>query len=193
MKNIEANMNDVVDMSKLAVEIQNKLTFQIKGILSSYIESADTAIFELANEAGNNAEQKQYFELLQCLRADKNSIIKGFSNELKEYLKPINMVAAEVEEEIDDGFGELSLVSQDTVEEMVQINTINARAIEKFGESLGKLERRLEYMSEYTVEIFYKDALKPMNFCTAFKEIISPLDITIADKIILYKQSNYII
>lgn len=173
--------------NKLADEIKSTLNYQIKKTFTSFVETADTAFFDLANEAGSNAEQKQYFELMQTLRVDKQNLVRGMITSLDEYLKPVSTTLPDYDIEVDTGDGELSLVSQDAMEEMVLINAISSKADEKFKEATGKLGLRLAYLTEHSAEVFYKDALIPLNFCKSFKEAIGILDITIADKIILYK------
>ena len=186
---MSAEENDKIEsgFNKLVNEVKGTLNHQLKDIYSSFLESADTALFDLANEAGSNDEQKQYFELLQGIRADKENLIRGLHEAFSVYLKPAGERVADDESEIDDDDGELSLVSQDTMEEMVLINTITGKTEEKFNESMGKLELRLEYLAKHSQGLFAKDALTPKHFCTGFKEAITILDITISDKLILYK------
>ncbi|MDH5425861.1 MAG: DUF1631 domain-containing protein, partial [Gammaproteobacteria bacterium] len=173
--------------SKLSAEIRSTLDYQVKKLFASYIESADTALFDLANEAGSNAEQKQYFELMQHLRADKKNLLIRMSASLDSYLQPASKETDDYDFEMDHDDGELSLVSQDTMEEMVVINAMSSKAAEKFNEAIGKLSLRLDYLADRSADIFSKDALLPVNFCKSFKESIAVLDITIADKIVLYK------
>lgn len=186
----ETNDSNESGFDKIANELRNTLNDQLKGLFSSFIEYTDAALFELANEAGSNAEQKQYFELLQGVRVDKQNLNRSLLKTFDNYLKPISDISpgeqSDFEEEDDDD-GELSLVSQDTMEEMVLINTINGKTVERLNESIGKLSLRVEYLGKHTSVIFQKDALIPMNFCKAFKETITMLDITTSDKLILYK------
>lgn len=186
----KTNDSNKSGFDKIANELRNTLHDQLKALFSSFIEYTDAALFELANEAGSNAEQKQCFELLQGVRVDKQNLNSGLLKAFDSYLKPISDIPLEEQsdfEEDDEDDGELSLVSQDTMEEMVLINTINGKAVEKFNESIGKLGLRVEYLGRHTSVIFQKDALIPMNFCKAFKETITILDITTSDKLILYK------
>jgi len=184
----EAKQKIESEFDKLVNEVKSTLDHQLKCIFSDFFERADTVLFELANEAGSNDEQKQYFELLQGIRVDKINLVRGLREAFYGYLKPASEVVTEYQLDLgDDDDGELSLVSQDSMEEMVLINTISGKAGEKFNESLGKLELRLEYLGEHSQGLFAKDALSPKNFCTGFKEAITVLDITTSDKLILYK------
>lgn len=185
----ETNDSNDSGFDKIASELRNTLNYQLKELFSSFIEYTDTALFDLANEAGSDAEQKQYFELLQGIRVDKQNINRGLVKAFESYLKPISDISPseQSDPEEDDDDGELSLVSQDSMEEMVLINSINAKTVERLNDSIGKLALRIEYLGKHTSVIFQRDALAPMSFCKAFKETITILDITTSDKLILYK------
>jgi len=182
-KPIEINYNELV------TELKNSLNFHLKDLFTSFFNNADTALFELANEASNNEEQKQYFDLLHSIRSDKANLSRGLSDALRSYLKPITALSPAAADEIDDDDDddELSLVSQDTMDELVIINTIAGKSYDKFSESINHLSIRLEFLAEQTPMIFTKDALIPLHFCESFQQTITILDISTADKLILYK------
>ena len=153
----EAKQKIESEFDKLVNEVKSTLDHQLKCIFSDFFERADTVLFELANEAGSNDEQKQYFELLQGIRVDKINLVRGLREAFYGYLKPASEVVTEYQLDLgDDDDGELSLVSQDSMEEMVLINTISGKAGEKFNESLGKLELRLEYLGEHSQGLLQK-------------------------------------
>jgi len=181
-KPIEINYNELV------TELKNSLNFHLKDLFTSFFNNADSALFELANEASNNEEQKQYFDLLHSIRSDKANLSRGLSDALRSYLKPITALSPVAADEIDDDDDdELSLVSQDTMDELVIINTIAGKSYDKFSESINHLSIRLEFLAEQTPMIFTKDALIPLHFCESFQQTITILDISTADKLILYK------
>jgi len=184
----QTNGTDQINYNELVSELKNTLNFHLKDLFTSFFNNADTALFELANEASNNEEQKQYFDLLHSIRTDKANLSRGLSDSLRVYLKPISALSPStqiVEEEDDDD--ELSLVSQDTMDELVLVNTIATKTFDKFHEAIGKLEIRFEFLAEQTPMIFTKDALTPLHFCEAFQQCITILDISTSDKLILYK------
>lgn len=178
-----------VNYNELVSELKNTLNFHLKDLFTSFFNNADTALFELANEASNNEEQKQYFDLLHSIRTDKANLSRGLSDALRAYLKPISAItpSTTTTDDDDDDDEELSLVSQDSMDELVLVNTIAAKTFDKFSDEITKLEIRLDYLAEHTPMIFSKDALTPLHFCEAFQQSITILDITTAEKLILYK------
>ena len=178
-----------INYNELVSELKNTLNFHLKDLFTSFFNNADTALFELANEASNNEEQKQYFDLLHSIRTDKANLSRGLSDALRSYLKPISAIApgddsASIDDDDDE---ELSLVSQDTMDELVLVNTIAAKSHDNFNEDISKLEIRLDHLAEHTPMIFSKDALIPLHFCEAFQQSITILDLATAEKLILYK------
>ncbi len=178
-----------INYNELVTELKNTLNFHLKDLFTSFFNHADTALFELANEASNNEEQKQYFDLLHSVRSDKANLSRGLSDALRSYLKPITALSPSLDSAIedDDDDDELSLVSQDTMDEMVLVNTISGKAYEDFSEAINHLSIRLEFLAEQTPMIFSKDALIPLHFCESFQQTITILDISTSDKLILYK------
>lgn len=185
----QTNNTDQINYNELVSELKNTLNFQLKDLFTSFFNNADTALFELANEASNNEEQKQYFDLLHSIRTDKANLSRGLSDSLRTYLKPISALSPSKEtiDYDDDDDDELSLVSQDTMDELVLVNTIAAKTFDRFHEAIGKLEIRFDFLAEQTPMIFKKDALTPLHFCEAFQQCITILDISTSDKLILYK------
>ena len=175
----------------LVSEINHILDYRLKELFDSFITNTDDILFDLANEAASNDDQRQYFELLQNIRANKSKLNRGIYRSLKEHLVPISenqdTSGFDFEAMLDDSEGELSLVSQDSMEEMVLINSITAKADDKFKDSIGLLALRLEFLGSRAPALFEKNALKPRNFCLSFQKCISILDITVSDKLVLYK------
>ncbi|MDH5516940.1 MAG: DUF1631 domain-containing protein [Gammaproteobacteria bacterium] len=191
MIKIEKRADIKSSYEKVADELRNTLDHNLRSIFTDFIEKSDSALFELANEAGSNDEQKQFFELLQSLRANKHSIVRVLLNEISSGLKAkvspdIKVVNIDVLSKHDD-YGELSLVSQDTMEETLLINSIDRKSSEAFKEDIAKLGRRIDCLEELKVNVFNNSAISPLSFCKAFKEVLTHFDYTSADKLVLYK------
>ncbi|MDH5518447.1 MAG: DUF1631 domain-containing protein [Gammaproteobacteria bacterium] len=178
---------DNINYNELVSELKNTLNFQLKELFTSFFNNADTALFELANEAGNNEEQKQYFDLLHSIRTDKANLSRGLSDALRTYLKPVSALSPASKTAATDNDDELSLVSQDSMDELVLINTIAGKTFDKFSETIGNLEYRLDFLAEHTPMIFSKNALTPLHFCESFQQCITILELSTAEKLILYK------
>lgn len=184
------NQTQTHNYNELVSELKNTLGFHLKELFTSFFDNADTALFDLANEASNNEEQKQYFELLHSIRTDKANLSRGLTDALRTYLRPISAITPETDEDDDDDDGELSLVSQETMDEMVLVNSIANKTYDKNSDAIRHLEIRLDFLAEHTPMIFRKNALDPLHFCEAFQQCITILELNTADKLILYKLFN---
>lgn len=182
-------IENVSGYEKLADELRSTLNLHLKNLFESFADNADNALFELANEAGNNDEQKQFFELLQEIRANKKIVVRGLYAEISNNLKSRVLKEKDFEIEIthESNSGELSLISQDSMEEMILINTIDRNTSEKFKEEFGELGLRLDYLADKNTTIFHKSGLSARCFCKALRETVALLNLTMSDKLILYK------
>ena len=149
----------------------------------------DEALFEMAEAADTNKEQNRYFELMRDTRALKDNISTEFINAVTPYLRPFLETAAEKKKAKKDSEGELSLVGQDEMEDMVMVKSMGGSVAGKFGEPLSHLEARLEHLALQTPDIFYKKALQPINVFQAFDDALADY-FDLANKKILFKFFN---
>ena len=171
---------------ELIDNIHNCLNEQLSDLLANMFNGADDVLFHLAENAESNEQQTQYFDTMRMLRTERKTIGKNFADALKNYLKPISLKEKETSENnlADD---ELTLVDQDTMEEMVAIASMHSKAMNLFGEAVNHLEARLEVLSMKTASIFDKQAIIPKHICESFQQALEPIELHPNNKIILYK------
>ena len=167
--------------------IHNCLNEQLSDLLANMFNGADDVLFHLAENAETNEQQTQYFDTMRMLRTERKTIGKNFAEALKNYLKPISLKEKEQKEENLFNDDELTLVDQDTMEEMVAIASMHSKAMNLFGESVNHLEARLEVLAMKTSNIFDKQAIIPRHICESFQQAIESIDLHANNKIILYK------
>ncbi|MCW9014091.1 MAG: DUF1631 domain-containing protein [Gammaproteobacteria bacterium] len=167
-------------------DIKSCLNEQLSALLTHMFTSADDVLFQLAENADSNEDQNAYFDTMRLLRLEKKNIAQTFAVELREYLKPISLTEnADKTDPFD--VDELTLVDQEEMEEMVAISTMHSKAMNLFGDSIGHLEARLEFLAMKTSRIFAKDALVPKHICEAFQKALKPVEINTNNKLILFK------
>ena len=149
-------------------------------LIKQMLDTADKTLFDLAEKSTSDDEQMKYMDCTRIFRTEKNDIKGHFFINLNTSLKP---AVAEVTEDI----GELSLVDQDEMEEMVAITTMHAKALNIYGEEITNLETRLEYLEIYCADMFSKEALNPKHICEVFQKTIENLEIDIDVKLVFYK------
>ncbi len=178
------NVRNTVDpkYKTLIAEIRSCVNDELSVLLSRMFDSADDILFMLAEKAESNEDQTRYFDTMRLLRLERKNIASHFAGALREYMQPAK--AEQASDELDD---ELSLVDQDEMEEMVAISTMHSKAMNSFGESVNHLEARLEVLSMKVPGIIDKQALLPRNICDAFKQALVNVEISIKNKLIIYK------
>ena len=170
-----ANYLKIVD--KLYSCVNDHLMILIKQMLNS----ADNKLFDLAQKASSDEERMKYMDCTRIFRTEKNDISQHFFVNLNNSLTPIS---AEVDS---NDFGELSLVNQDEMEEMVAITTMHAKAMNLYGQEVSNLEARLEYLELKCESSIDKESLDPKHICEVFQKTIENIEIAIDVKLVFYK------
>jgi len=181
---LESSHND--KYKSLIYNIKSCLNEKLANLLANMFNGADDALFHLSEIAESNEDQNHYFDTMRMLRLERKNIGEQFSFALTSYLKPISHAKAK-EEQIDLDEEELTLVDQETMEEMVAISTMHSKAMNLFGNTANHLEARLEVLALKTTQIFDKDALQPKNICEAFQTALKNIELNTQNKLILYK------
>jgi len=183
---LEAHTSSKDEYSEIISSIRKLLNEELAERLGNMFNGADDFLFRLSEKAETNEEQTHIFDTIRLLRQERKNINQGFAEALRQKLQPIstqheNDQAFEFDEE------ELSLVDQDTMEEMVAISTIHSKAMNLYGEAVNHLEARLEFLAMKTGSIFEKDALSPRNIGEAFQEALTPLELDSNHRLVIFK------
>ncbi len=160
------------------------------GLVKTFFDRTDDALFELADKAESNQEQNLYFESMRQVRVERRGIEKRFSGTIDEAFAamvtpgpdrpegPVELEAVDTDA--------LSLVENEELEEMVAFDSTVAKANGEFGESIQLLSLRFD--SLVPVKIYQKNnPLSPDIICGAFMEEAKRLDIGIKAKLVLFK------
>ena len=170
----------------LIANINSCLNDKLADLFVHMFNSADDTLFHLAELAESNEDQSHYFDAMRMLRLEQENIRNNFTAELKTYLQPINQKPLKPEE-IDFDEEELTLVDQDTMEEMVAISAMHSKAMGLFGDAVNHLEARLEVLALKTTQIFDKKSLRPENIGKSFLSALKSVELSTKNKLILYK------
>ncbi len=150
-------------------------------LIKQMLSTADNKLFDLAEKSTSDEEQMKYMDCTRIFRTEKNDINGHFFINLNNSLKPISSETGETDSQ------ELSLVSQDEMEEMVAITTMHAKAMNIYGEEVTNMETRLEYLEIYCSDMFHKEKLDPRHICEIFQRTIENVEIAIEVKLVFYK------
>jgi len=170
----------------LISDIKTCLNKDLESLLTNMFNGADDALFRLAEIAESNEDQNHYFDTMRMIRLERKNVEDIFFTALESRLKPIIQSQKDNQQDsIEDE--ELTLVDQETMEEMVAISTMHTKAMNLFGDAVNHLEARLEVLAMKTTLIFEKEALQPKYICEAFQTALKSIELNTKNKLILYK------
>jgi len=149
--------------------------------LEKVFDDADDLLFNTAENATSSSEQNEYFDIMRLLRIERSNISKAYIRKVQ------NRLTTQQKTNDDISSDELSLVSQDEMEEMVAISSITNRSDNIHGEAISHLQARIEHLTLKSKHIFDKDALLPKNICDDFLSATSNIELNTNSKLIFLK------
>jgi len=167
---------------KLISESKKIIEKELNAILTDIFDESDDLLFNTAENATSSSQQNEFFDIMRMLRKERGQIIQSFIGKVQNRVS-ITKPATK------DPFNadELSLVSQDEMEEMVAISSISNRSDNIHAEAISHLQARIEHLALKTRHIFDKEALLPKNFCDDFLSATSHIELNMNAKLIFLK------
>ena len=172
------------NLKALISQIASCLNEELSELVGRLFDGADDMLFQLAENADSNEDQNEYFDTMRMLRVERKNIGQNFAANLKSHLSASHNSESQ-SPDIDDD--ELSLVDQDEMEELVAVSAMHSKAMSLYGEAVGHLEARIEFLSLKSPGLFAKDALAPKNICESFKDALADIELSTNNKLVLYK------
>ncbi len=185
MSNKIDSQQTAVEHAKVLEKVFQLVNDQLIGQLTSLLEAAPDRINSMADKCGSHAEQERLFALYRFIKTENINIQREFFVALNNKIRPNAAAPDSSDSSTDD---ELSLVSQDEMEEMVALTTMHAHAMNLYGEQVDHLEARLEYIEIASSLSLDKECLNPIRLAEAFQETLKAFTtLDLQDKIELYK------
>lgn len=165
--------------ARLIEQMHNSINEHLIEHFSNMLVKAPDILNRKAESCKNHDEQSRYFALLNHLQNQRDNINRSFFIALNEKLRPASQQTQDEPEE-------LSLVSEDEMEEMVAITTMHARAMNQFGDDVNHLETRLEYLEISTSTDIEKESLSPVRFAEVFQTTLKSQTLELKDRLELF-------
>lgn len=170
--------------------VQEKGKQQFSRALRSLFDSADDALFALADKATTNQEQNLYFESMREVRIRRRELESKFARSIEyafaDLVNKNRVSGAGPYGQAPVSADSLSLVEDDELEELVAIDSMIAKANKNCGENLQYLSLRLD--SLVPNKVYQKtNPVGPDVVCNAFVAAARDLDADIKAKLVLFK------
>lgn len=182
----DSGKNNTGKYNKLIDKVFTCVNEHLLILMNQMLHTADGKLFDLSEKAESNEEQIKYMDCTRIFRTEKTDISRHF------FINLNNSLTIAQAKNGSNGFdetssGELSLVGQDEMDEMVAITTMHAKAMSLFGEEVNHLEARLEYLEIFSENAFEKEALDPRHICQVFQKTIENIELAIEVKLVFYR------
>lgn len=163
---------------------------ELRALLASMFDSADDALFELADKSVNNAEQARYFDAMREVRLKRSGLERRFSEACARHFAPHTpavpapMAVASPAE----GGLTLSLVANDDLEETLAVSNMVAKLDATGADELHALDQRMAKLVDRAVDGDEPvNPLAPRYLCEAFREACDELEAGIEVKLLILK------
>lgn len=170
--------------------LQDRAKQLLVQLLQGMFESADDALFEMADKAQSNSEQNVYFESMRDVRIKRRTIETAFAQAIPRSFRDISESLQVTDTEVpllEAKPGALSLVQNDELEEQVAVDGIVARILSLDSDDLRELTRRIDSLVPSTEVDENSNPLGPRVICNGFIKSCECLEVDIKSRLVVYK------
>lgn len=182
--------NSAYDRHPIIGSLQSLVTKQLQHRVHSMFDSADDALFEMADKAETNTIQSMYFDSMRLVRIQRNEIETSFTENIAEAFHSFLLTNSQVNDSgLHAAFSleELSLVDETDMEEDLAVTGLVGKVKNRLAQDLFAIEQRLaEVMPNITVDED-NNPFGPKRICEAFRSALQKLDGELKIKLIIYK------
>lgn len=160
--------------------------------VSKFIVNANEYLFETAEKASADRDQRQYFELREFLEKNSAQLEKNLSEEIsKSYSACFETTTTSNnrDQNASDDLSEsdFSLVDEAEMEVSVAIKSIASRVESECADSLYAIEQRIALLNKGVKPVENETPYSPYTFCEAFKTFISSSELEESIKLLAFK------
>lgn len=154
--------------------------------ISTLFDNVDTQLFEMAEKAENSNDQNIYFDAMRIIRLRRAVAHDAFMQSTTQSFTPQALQAKRSEKD-DVVEGDLSLITDDTLEEDLAINNMVAKAEKHNKKSLDQLNQRLAYLYKGLTINTPNNPMGPTALCHSFAKAAKALEAEIKVKLLIFK------
>ena len=189
-------MNDTA-IDLLPEPLKKVCTYTTK-LLSHMFDNTDDALFELADNAENNADQTIYFDSMREVRIKREAMESRFSRAIQDNFKQFygrasaqgiepSLASAEPEE------GDFCIVNNDDLEGSVAINDMVCKARNLFAAPLSQLTQRMDFLLTGHTVNNESNPLDPAQLSNAFLQSCQVLELDIRAQLVIFKSYEKVV
>ncbi|HEB95711.1 MAG TPA: DUF1631 domain-containing protein [Sedimenticola thiotaurini] len=159
-------------------------------LMEGMFEQLDDALYALADKAESDSQQASYFDAMRKMRRERETIENEFNRHLligfdHFWQSGPPLAAADAAPQLEQD--EFSLVENEDLEEGLAVNNMVSRGENRHYRDLYALNQRIGHMVDREIDSA-RNPLGPAAICEGFHQVIRPLSLDVAVKIVIYKQ-----
>ena len=184
----QSGVESRIKQRKLLETCRDLTLRQMQAMLQRMLDTADDALFAMADKAETNAEQTLYFDSMRIVRLHRQDIERRFRQRLQENFDRFR--DGETEEEpptLELSLENLSLVEEHDLEESLAITNLVMKIRNQYGQAIHAIEQRLGAVAPERRIDDDTNPLGPKAICQAFSEATRDLETELKIKLIIYK------
>ncbi|MCW8889953.1 MAG: DUF1631 domain-containing protein [Sedimenticola sp.] len=155
-------------------------------------ERLDDVLYALADKAETNQQQTTYFESMRSLRRDREQVESAFNKHvLGRFDRFWTHGPGSVPNDAPDATfasDELGLVESDDLEEGLAVSGMVSKGNNSYYRDLYALDQRFSFLLTGVRIEEDNNPLSPASLAAAFKQSVAGLPVTLAVKLVIYKQ-----
>jgi len=175
------------DLLKLVRSISLK---RINALVGTLFENVDDALFDLAERAGSNAVQTEYFDGMREVRKKRQLVERLFQDNATKAFNEFadgKLKAVKPEAAPQAGSGGLALVDDIELEESLAVTSMVAKAENRLQRALYQVNQRLSVIVGGGKVEDSSNPIGPAVLGNAFRAAIREFDVNVQVKLIIYK------
>ncbi len=174
------------DLLKLVRGISQK---RINGLVSTLFENVDDALFDLAERAGSNALQTEFFDGMREVRKKRQLVERLFQDQAAKNFTEFaeGKLKAVKPEAGPQASGGLSLVDDQELEESLAVSSMVAKAENRLQRSLYQINQRLGVIIGGGKVEDSNNPIGPAVLGQAFRIAVRDFQVNVQVKLIIYK------
>jgi hypothetical protein len=182
-----ASTDRLGDLLKLVRGVSLK---RINALVGTLFENVDDALFDLAERAGSNAVQTEYFDGMREVRKKRQLVERVFQDNATKAFNEFadgKLKAVRTEAAPQAGNGGLALVDDVELEESLAVTSMVAKAENRLQRALYQVNQRLAVIVGGGKVEDSSNPIGPAVLGNAFRGAIREFDVNVQVKLIIYK------
>ncbi|MDA1074363.1 MAG: DUF1631 domain-containing protein [Proteobacteria bacterium] len=172
---------------RLLIALRDSARGQLASLVQVLFNSADDALFEMAERSNDSADRDQFFGVMRTIRLHRQQIVDEFLEAFEEGFQMLFNERLKTDADKPHKDGELSLIQNDELERSVAISGIVSKVTSQFSIPIMQLTKRIDSICDQNKVTERLNPLGPQRLSESFIDATSCLDLELKVQVILLK------